>query len=173
VELRLALPGSIHTLADYQACLLRFYQLYRPMEIQLLCFPEWTAAGLNPSVCTQSTRLAADLQALAVSVADVPLSPSSSLPALGNFAASLGAAYVMEGSALGSQFMLPELLKTLGSGMTGCDSFFRGRGAETGAFWKKFRAALDLYGDTHPDQASDVVAGAIATFEAIGLWMQP
>jgi heme oxygenase len=79
----------------------------------------------------------------------------------------------MEGSALGSQYMLPQLQKTLGEQMTGADSFFRGRGVGTGAFWKEFRTALDRYGDAHPAQTSSVVAGAIATFEAVGLWMQP
>jgi heme oxygenase len=68
--------------------------------------------------------------------------------------------------------MLPGLHKTLGQEMAGADHFFLGRGAETGAFWKRFRAALDLYGDTHPAKMSSVVAGALATFEAIGHWMQ-
>ncbi len=120
-----------------------------------------------------STRLAADLRALAVPLADVRDAPAASLPALQTFAQALGACYVMEGSALGSQFMLPQLQKMLGDEMSGADSFFRGRGAGTGAFWKGFRAALDRYGDAHPEQTRRVIDGAIAMFEAVGSWMQP
>ncbi len=173
VELRLALPGSIRDLADYRAYLLRFYQLYRPIEVLFQGFPDWPAAGLDPAGCCLSVRLAADLQALAVSVPDIPCAPSASLPPLPDFASALGACYVMEGSALGSQFMLPHIQQAVGNLMDGADSFFRGRGIETGPYWKRFRAALDLYGDTFPEQKASVVSGAIATFETIGLWMRP
>jgi heme oxygenase len=108
-----------------------------------------------------SLGLAADLQALSVSVPEVACAPVTSLPPLSEFAGALSACYVLEGSALGSQFMLPVLKKTLGDAMAGTDCFFRGRGAETVAFWKKFRAALDLYGETHPEQ------------KAVGPWMRP
>lgn len=173
VERRLALPGSIANLADYRRCLLRFFQLYRPMETRFKHLSDWTDIGLHAPSCDLSSRLAADLSALGVCVADVQDAPPSALPPLHRFDQALGACYVIEGSALGSQFMLPQLQKTLGDQMTAADSFFRGRGPGTGAFWKEFRAALDLYGDRHPEQGSRVVDSAIATFEAIGIWMQP
>jgi heme oxygenase len=173
VEVRLALPGSILSLSDYQACLIRFYQLYTPMELQFKRFSEWSALGLDPLGCSISVRLAADLQALNVFVPGITCAPAISLPRLLYFANALGACYVIEGSALGSQFMLPQLQQVLGEGMTGADSFFRGRGSETAAFWKRFRAVLDLYGETHPEQVPSVVASAISTFKAIGLWMRP
>jgi heme oxygenase len=173
VERRLGLPGSIADLTDYRRCLLRFYELYRPLETQFERFGDWTDLGLDVPNGALSTRLAADLRALGVSVPEVGDGAAASLPALRTFAQALGACYVIEGSALGSQFMMPQLQKTLGEGMSGADSFFRGRGAETGAFWKGFRAGLDWYGETHPEQTVCVVESAIATFEAIGLWMQP
>ena len=173
VEDRLGLPESIHSLSEYRACLQRFYQLYRPIESQIQRMSGWSPAGLDPSAICLSVRLAADLQALAVSVPDIPCAPASSLPLLEDIASALGACYVLEGSALGSQFMLPHLQQTLGKAMTGADSFFRGRGAETGAFWKRFREGLDRYGESHPEQVPAVVSGANATFEAIGLWMRP
>jgi heme oxygenase len=173
VELRLGLPGSILSLSDYQACLVCFYQLYTPIELHFQCFSEWSALGLDPLACSTSVRLAADLQALNVFVPEITVAPATSLPRLLSFANALGACYVIEGSALGSQFILPKLQQVLGEGMTGADSFFRGRGSGTAAFWKHFRAALDLYGETHPEQVPSVVAGAICTFKAIGRWMRP
>lgn len=171
VEERLALPGSIRSLLDYQACLSRFYQLYKPMEIYLQRFPEWPLMGLDTSSFSLSGLLANDLLALNTSLAGLTDAPAEFLPPLQDLASALGARYVLEGSALGSQFMLPQLQQTLGEQINGADSFFRGRGDETAAFWKQFRAALDLYGRTHPEQTSDVVSAANATFEAIGLWM--
>jgi len=183
LENRLVLPGSIRSIADYRACLLRFYQLYRPIELQFQlftgpafsdpAFSEWIFAGFDPSACSLSARLAADLEELAVSVADISLAPAAALPPLREFASALGACYVLEGSALGSLFMLPQLRRVLGDGMDGADSFFRGRETETSAFWQRFRAALDRYGDAHPEQTPAVIRGANDTFVAIGLWMQP
>jgi heme oxygenase len=172
VELRSGLPDSISNLADYRSCLLHFYQLYRPMESQFQSFDDWMGIGLESPGRGLSTRLAVDLRALGVSVEEIRDAPSTSLQALATFEQALGACYVMEGSALGSQFMLPHLQKTLGEQMIGADSFFRGRGSGTGAFWKGFKLALDLYGTTHPARKSSVVAGAIATFEAVGDWMK-
>jgi hypothetical protein len=48
VERRLGLPGSIADLPDYCRCLLRFYQLYHPLEAQFERFPDWAAIGLDP-----------------------------------------------------------------------------------------------------------------------------
>jgi heme oxygenase len=173
VELRLALPDSIFSVTDYRACLTRFYQLYRPMESDFQRCSEWTTLGMDASGSCFSNRLAADLSALGASVAEIPDAPAASLPPMPHFASALGARYVMEGSALGGQYMLPQLQRTLGDGMTGADSFFRGRGRETGAFWQLFREALDRYGNGHPEQVANVVASAIATFAAVGLWMRP
>jgi len=173
VEVRLGLPGFILFPSDYQDCLLRFYQLYRPLETRFESFADWTGIGLDPPSRSLSTRLAADLRTLGVLVPDIRDAPAASLPRLETFAHALGACYVIEGSALGSQFILPQLQQVLGEGMTGADNFFRGRGSETGAFWRTFRAALDLFGDTHPEHIANTVSSAIATFKAIGLWMRP
>ncbi len=172
VERRLALPDSIHSLRDYENCLRSFYQLYRPLEAQFLKFSDWTSIGLDPN-STLSARLAADLEALGISAFEVLDAPPAALPQLSNFSRALGACYVLEGSALGSQFMLPQLQQTLGNAMTEADSFFCGRGTETGAFWKRFRTTLDLYGESYPEKVDDVVCGSLATFSAIGFWMQP
>lgn len=173
LELRLALPDSIRTFTDYRACLLRFYQLYKPVEMQFQQFPEWLALGIDTSGCSLSAKLAADLQALNVYIPDIFCAPLISLPPLHDFASALGAFYVLEGSALGSQFMLPQLHHVLGDALTGVESFFRGRGAETSTFWMKFRGVLDCYGHIHPEQSASIVSSAIATFNSIGLWMCP
>lgn len=177
VELRLGMPESIVSVCDYLDCLLRFYQLYRPMESEFDRFSDWAELGLVPAALESSavfsSWLASDLRVLGLAIADIADAPASSLPPLNSFASALGARYVVEGSALGGQYMLPQLKRTLGDAMAGADTFFQGRGYGTGAFWRSFRAALDLYGDRHPEQIAQVVTSAVATFQAVGIWMRP
>ena len=173
VETKLGLPDAITSLADYKRCLERFYQLYRPIERGFTQFTDWSGNGLDLSVRVHSFRLADDLKALGVAPLGLEDAPGSSQPILPDFAHALGAMYVIEGSTLGSQFILPQLIKVLGQQIVGADSFFRGRGAQTGAVWGAFRNSLDHYGAAHPDKTADVIDGAHSTFEAIGNWMQP
>jgi heme oxygenase len=173
VESKLGLPDTITTLADYRRCLQSFYQLYRPVERSFTRFTDWASNGLDLSVRVHSVRLAADLEALGIAPLDLEDAPRSSQPILPDFAHALGVMYVIEGSTLGSQFILPHLIKVLGKQIVGADSFFLGRGTETGALWGAFRTSLDNYGMAHPEKIADVIQGAQSTFEAIGLWMQP
>jgi heme oxygenase len=171
VERRLQLPESISTLAEYKDLLVRFYQLYRPLESLFQGFSEWQAIGLDRSKKVFSLRLAADLDALGVDVGGVVDAPAQFLPLPSTFSSALGALYVMEGSALGSQFILPHLQSVLGVQIAGADTFFQGRGKQTGPFWRQFRDALDRYGILRPEQSHIVIQGAVNTFSAIGNWM--
>jgi heme oxygenase len=173
VEHRLQLPESISTLIKYKDLLVGFYQLYRPLESHFQGFSEWQAVGLDRPEKLFSQRLAADLSVLGVDVEIILDTPEQFLPLMSTFSSALGALYVMEGSALGSQFILPHLQSVLGAQIAGADTFFQGRGQQTGSYWKQFRDALDRYGILHPEQSHMVIQGAINTFSAIGIWMAP
>ena len=173
VERTLGLPGAIRNLATYAHCLHQFYRLYQPLEVVLGSFSNWRAAGIDVDACAQSGKLAADLRALGIEPATLEVAPRQSQPRLPNFAHALGALYVLEGSTLGAQVILPRLAEQLGTGLGGANSFFSGHGAQTGACWKHFREALDRYGQQYPDCRGGVVEGARSTFAAIGSWMQP
>jgi heme oxygenase (biliverdin-IX-beta and delta-forming) len=173
VEKRLCLPDSITSLFEYEKCLLQFHQLYLPLEMLLLGFSDWRQMGFESPVPCRSMWLTADLKALGVGPNYRTVATEACLPSLPVFANAVGALYVLEGSALGSQYILPPLQRLLGQQIVGADAFFRGRGDTTGAHWKGFRARLDEYGAVHPKQNQSVIAGAIATFESIGTWMRP
>jgi heme oxygenase len=173
VERRLRLPDSITSLFEYEKCLLRFNQLYLPLETLLLGFSDWELMGFESPVPCRSIWLKDDLQALGVPADYLPLAKEAYLPSLPAFANAVGALYVLEGSALGSQYILPPLQRLLGRKIAGAEAFFTGRGSATGSYWSGFRACLDEYGTLHPEDTSSVVAGAVATFESIGTWMQP
>ncbi len=172
VEQILGLPGAIRQRADYVRCLSRFYGLYQPLEAMLASFHAWPAAGIDIAACTQSGKLAEDLRTLGVEAAQLETAPHRSLPLLPDFAHALGALYVLEGSTLGSQYILPRLVEQMGTQLLGATSFFFGRGAQTGRCWKHFREALDHYGLRFPENRTAVVQGAQACFGSIGIWMQ-
>jgi heme oxygenase len=172
VERALGLPAAIESLADYRRVLARYYGFYEPFEHALARFTEWQAIGVDLNDCCQAGRLTSDLQALGEAPERAVRAAKESLPSLPHFASALGALYVVEGSTLGSQFIVRYLTQLLGAQIQGADRFFHGRGSLTYEHWGRFRARLDLYGRDHPAETSIVIEGAAATFRAIGEWMQ-
>lgn len=172
-EQRLGFPDAITNLIEYGSCLERFYRLYRPLETELAAFDEWRSIGIELEQCRQSERLARDLSALGVSPSQLAGAPKASLPALLDFPHALGALYVMEGSTLGSQFILRHLTSLFGDKIGAADSFFRGHGEQTTSRWREFKRVLDDYGLENQSHVPRIVAGAKRTFLSIADWMQP
>jgi heme oxygenase len=171
IERKIGLPAAILSLSHYRSCLVRFYGIYEPMETLLASFTDWPQSGVSLPLYSQSARIARDLAALGPPATTAVCATEAALPELPDFAHALGALYVMEGAALGSQFMLRHLTERLGQSIAGADTFFRGRGPATAEHWTRFRALLDGYGAKHPNRNRDVVEGARSTFRAIGDWM--
>lgn len=172
VEQKLGLPDSIRNLLDYQTCLTKFYRLYRPIEASLGRFREWSTIGIDLPERAQSGKLAQDLGKLNISLKDLEDAPRDCMPEILSLPNALGILYVLEGSTLGAQFILPPIAKTLGSVIDGADLFFRGHGTQTRACWTEFQASLDRYGETHSGNIEEVIHGASAAFTSIGNWMQ-
>jgi heme oxygenase len=172
VEQRLRWPESIANLVDYENCLARLLALYRPLEASLMRIDDWVEQGFDRPTAICSARLTADLEMLGKRSHESVDAPESILPILSHFAQALGVLYVIEGSALGSQFILKNVRSNLGEGINGADSFFSGRREATVGFWVEFRTSLDRYGVDHPEQTGAIVEGANAMFEAMGMWMR-
>ncbi len=75
----------------------------------------------------------------------------------------IGAAYVAAGSVLGGRVIAADLAAC------GCDfprAFFSSDGLDLGRHWRRFKTALDVFGESGADSAR-VVAGALAAFTLI------
>ena len=94
-------------------------------------------------------------------------------PDLPTFAHALGALYVLEGSTLGSRFILRDLETRIGAQIAGATRFLGGRGEAVRPMWQSFKAALDNFGREKPDLRADVVTGAERVFRAILVWFRP
>ncbi|ALV07283.1 biliverdin-producing heme oxygenase [Roseateles depolymerans] len=82
-------------------------------------------------------------------------------------AVAIGALYVIEGSALGGQVLVPQLMRHLGLRPDHGARYFHGFGDRTGALWREFRQlAQQQVGPSEPAIA-DALRGAAQTFEAL------
>jgi len=172
-EQKLGIPHTITNLTEYGSCLERFYRLYRPLEIDFARFSQWATIGIELTERRHADRLACDLKALGRSPLQLADAPNESLPILTGYPDALGALYVLEGSTLGSQFILRHLTNLLGDQIDAALSFFLGYGEQTNNRWKEFRGSLDLFGVGNEAEIPSVVLGAKRTFKAIADWMQP
>lgn len=101
-----------------------------------------------------------DLQHLGIA----PPAPAQLAPLAGR-AAAWGSIYVMEGSALGGQF-ISRSLQAAGLHEDGGASYFQGWGAATGAMWREVRTLLDAELDT-PVAVAQACDAARQTFDTL------
>jgi len=89
------------------------------------------------------------------------------LPALDSVPAALGSLYVLEGSALGGQFIAAQARRLLGLAPNHGTAYFHGCGQGTVARWREFLARLAADLDATPDGLALAVQGANDTFDAL------
>ncbi len=171
IEGQLGLPQSITDLSSYCSCLVSYFRLYCPIEESLWAFADWSQIGIQSQERRHSARLARDLKALKVDCLLCDAATKEHLPPIPDFPHALGVFYVLEGSTLGGQFILRHLRAALGDSIDGADAFFNGHGSRSGLMWNAARAAIDAYGEKHPEDCDGVIEGAASTFRAVGAWM--
>jgi heme oxygenase len=156
-DLDLLRPGL--DLFFYTSLLARFHRIYKswePLAERLVgpVFPDWPASR---------SRLGLIRQDLAVLGSSVPADQTIAFPDLTDGPAALGGMYVVEGSTLGSQFLMRHFQQTLGIGPSTGGAFFHGYGAETSVRWREFTEGIEAYAartGTH----DRVVTGARSMF---------
>lgn len=160
---------------SYRRLLLKFLGFHRWMEPVMEELLGGNEFGYRPEERRKSGWIESDLRELGVDLQEVRLEPCAArgeVPELRTVAAAWGGAYVMEGSTLGGRHILSMLEKETWLPMT-VRRFFRGYGDLTSAHWKGFIGALEAFGATSGGAAREqVLDGAVATFAALGLWME-
>jgi heme oxygenase len=81
--------------------------------------------------------------------------------------AAIGALYVLEGSALGGQVLVPQLARHLGVRPGHGATYFHGFGERTGAMWREFRQLAQAHAGADEAAQADALRGAAQTFEAL------
>jgi heme oxygenase len=89
------------------------------------------------------------------------------VPALDGVPEALGSLYVLEGSALGGQFIAARAKKLLGLTPERGSAYFHGAGAATAARWREFQQLLATQLDGRPQACERAAAAAAATFDGL------
>jgi heme oxygenase len=143
---------------DYRRLLARSYGFYLPIEVQL-------TRGRD-----RSRRLETDLMALGMTPGGIEALPfCNTLSPLDSRPKALGAAYVVEGAALGGLALARALISN-SAGVAPPAAFLLGDGDNGGRRWRDFIAELEeeLTGSGELEAAAQSARATFATFET---WM--
>jgi heme oxygenase len=147
------------TKADYARLLRIMLEFHTSVHIALedaRWTDEWAAIGIDLRDHDRRGALAADLAKLGE---DAPVGRAVAFP-VADFAAALGALYVVEGSSLGGRFIAPELESALGPIPL---AYYSGAGRAHPRPWRSVQAALAAFDSAGGDRDA-VVAGAQDAF---------
>ena len=143
-----------------------YARVLRVLDAFLAGWEPAAAAALGPKwqewLCARSRRgfLRLDLDALDIE----PCAPAHVAPLVGRSAA-WGSIYVMEGSALGGQFISRSMAREGRDGHQGA-SYFHGWGEATGGMWREVRGLLATELDT-PERIAQACQAACQTFDTL------
>lgn len=154
---------------DYIATLSRFHGFYAGVEAQTGRHAEITGSLRRWMDDRRLKWLEADLRFLGYNGAAIASLPvCHRLPALKTRESLLGAAYVFEGSSLGSHIICRNL-RRLGVEPGAGATFFHAYGDSTGDNWKEFTTFFCE--ETAFLNESAVIDSAVAVFEVIRGWL--
>jgi heme oxygenase len=89
------------------------------------------------------------------------------VPALGGVPEALGSLYVLEGSALGGQFIAARAKKLLGLTPERGAAYYHGAGAGTAARWREFQQLLASHLDGDAQVCERAAGAAAGTFDGL------
>ena len=155
LDSKLALHEDSLTHDRYRLFLRASMAVVAPLEARIACW-----LGLSSDGFCRTTALRADLAALDAS--DTGTAP---VPSIHSLAEAMGAAYVVEGSALRAVVLSKTVARTLGDDVP--RRYLSLRGDQTGVRWREFIMTLEQWG-THAPPHAHVIAceSARATFAA-------
>lgn len=155
------------TRGAYRDHLARLLAFYRATEAALAETPG--LADLVPDLdarLVKSQWLRDDLARLGAG----PAAPRADVPRF-SLAQALGTLYVVEGSTLGGRLIARQLSRSVGVGPEDGARFYHSYGDARGERWTGFKAALDAWGQAHPDKADEAIQAAADAFDAFRAWM--
>ncbi|MFW5910142.1 MAG: biliverdin-producing heme oxygenase [Thiohalospira sp.] len=154
--------GDSITEADYRALLGRLHGFHSPLEAGLEgCCP---ALAVERPFRPRAPRLARDLRARGIDPGGLPRCPRTPVPQ--TRAEFLGIAWVLEGSALGARVIRRQVGERLGP-----DAIGPFHAEENPDDWRDFLARLED-GVCTPDQRTEALRGARATFTSLLHWLE-
>lgn len=152
---------------DYLRYLLEMWVAHAAVEPRLAGIGGLSAVLPDLDERRRLSRLELDLAELGVPPAELGtlLQNHPQIPC-GSVAEALGVLYVLEGSTLGGRLIRRHLAEVLGDRVAGATRYLDAY-SDVGPMWRRFGAAVNAYGEAHPEAGSILVAAAAATFQAL------
>jgi heme oxygenase len=176
LEVAIDVSAALVSVPSYIHLLLGYLNIYRPFEALLKKQDDTVLGLISETYQSRVELLERDLRALGVepgelTEASIGASVSLAFPRLNDLDSVLGALYVVEGSALGGQFIYREIQQRLGIDAGSGAAFFFGSGEKTGAGWKRFITMLNQH-VSEPERAAEAAVAMFGVFEE-GLRSRP
>ena len=170
LEDAVGIERRLHDPAAYRRLLEVFLGFYRPLEHRLAGLRGWENSRLGLPARFKTPWLEADLAALGLTASEIGALPDcADLPGTDSLEQGFGCLYVLEGATLGGRQITAMMRDS--AVPPGARRFHASYGAETGARWREFIAALENHART-ADAAgrAEIVRGARETFTCLQGW---
>jgi heme oxygenase len=170
LEKRLDVKARFSTLRAYRDHLEKMWGFCAAVEGQIGpeafgdALPDYALRRKLPFVTQDLLALGKDPD----SIAELPR--CAAVPACANTAAAFGCAYILEGATLGGRTLLPLVQSRLGLTAGTGASFLASYGEDVTSMWRSFGTALDAW-CASPERTADAAAAAVATFDALEVWL--
>lgn len=170
IESALPLLAEDFSLENYKRLLSAWAPVHRYFDHQIWRHPQWQQLGLNPAVRLKSGWLEQDLRHFGLK----PQPPESfAFTHCHDFPEALGCAYVIEGSALGSQLISKHLAKRWQISADQGGRYYSFYAEQTGPFWRAYLAGLEQANkDFSVSDQERLVEAAVQTFSSLTLHFQ-
>lgn len=169
VEASIRIDAQLNSLECYEALLLAFLGLHRPIDAALTAL-DWSGTDIDIGQRQKAGRIEADLRDLGVPehvLRNAPLHPSLNPDGRAD---GIGWLYVTEGASLGGRTILREASRRLGVHAAWGGRFFAGYGPRTGAMWRAYLATLNAV-DCRSTLADRVEVAAVRMFLMFEKWL--
>ena len=170
LEDAVGIERRLHDPAAYRCLLEIFLGFYRPLERHLAGLRGWENYRLGFPARLKTPWLEADLAALGLTVSEIGALPDcASLPRTDSLEQGFGCLYVLEGATLGGRQLTAMMRDS--SVPPGARRFHASYGAQTGARWREFIAALEDRARAAGEAGrAEIVQGARETFTCLQGW---
>jgi heme oxygenase len=170
LEKRLDVAHRFSSVSTYRTYLEGMFGFYAPFE-QSLSLHAVRRLLTDYEARRKSSLLSQDLGALGVppdSIASLPRCPR--IPLCENEAAALGSLYVLEGTTLGGQVLLPMVEQRLQLTRQSGASYLGSYGQNIPVMWTRFCSVVESWCVDRARRAT-AAAAAVATFESLEAWV--
>lgn len=167
--LRLTQPMPLARYACVVAGFQGFLATWEPRVAAALPEPlrPWAAARRRSAFAAQDGAALHQRGVAAPPAVQAVAEQAATALALPNAPSAFGSLYVIEGSTLGGQVLLPALQRLHGLDAGDGAAYFHGFGADTAGLWRDFRAVAMREVGTEPPAIAAACEGARTTFGAL------